>query len=234
MHPDIQSSRGVLITAYQQLPDLGQELLQLLSIVYVPISKQLLEACFKQYCDQRDRDQRGAAKPAGNAFIKKLMQQLCRHNLALTKKQSVLCHPLISEIATRDAVRAGRFEAMVQIVETRQPVGQSPWHLGIRFYQHDNELLREIRLGIYRQDLDFIEQQLEFCAQHIFGPVQMNLSLAVDLICNNPFDPDWTRTLRSTPDLYETVQENLLMNSLLDLLPAAGPFALLEEDCANF
>lgn len=229
MSPDISAVRNQLIDCYQQLSAVEQEMLQLLSIAYGFIGRTRLGECFNQY-RLSQTDQQSLAYPS----IRKLINNLQERELVIAEGgQGIRCHPLVVEVVTRDAIRADRFAPMAQIVEEQQPIQTAKWNRNTRYFANEDQLIREVRFGLYRQDLDYIEAQIVAYSQYMYGPQQVSLPTVLQRVCDNPFDPDWTRTLRSTPRLYEAVLGSLLYDSLMGLLPAHEVFALLEEDCTH-
>ena len=142
--------------------------------------------------------------------------------------QGPRCHPLLAEIATRDAVRSGRFSAMVDAVEARIPIA-TPWKHAPRYFVNSQQFLREVRIGIYNQDLQFINQQFEAYQQHGYRREPVTFEDVAKQVFNNPFDKEWFRTLPN--ELYESVLTTLLIHGVLHLEPAEEAFSLLAEDC---
>ncbi len=88
--------------------------------------------------------------------------------------------------------------------------------------------MREVRIGFYRQDLEFINKQLEDYTRYIHQKQKLTLEEICQQICNNPFDREWFNTLNQ--DLYEICLVGILSHSALKLVPANEAFALLEEE----
>lgn len=223
-----EQERASLVRKYENLDDQDRELLRLYSVIYAPIGKEQMLVCSTTYFRVIDQP------------ILTRKELLSRINGLLRKKlltsqggQGQHCHPLIVEIVTRDAVKDGVFEAIVKVVETQLPIRSAPWNKDIRHYHSEQELLREVRIGLYRYDWDYIEEQLELYQRNLFFHSPISLSEIFELICNNPFDRDWFLTLKKDQDLFEAGLVNICIDSLMMLQPADGPFGLLHEECSR-
>ena len=224
--PDLEQSRHQLVTVYRKLPSLEQVMVQLFSVIYEPISRSLLLNCWN-HLSATDR----GSKLLNAASIKPYVDRLLE--LGVLVQQSGTgpqCHPLLTEIATRDAVQANRFERLVQAVEKGFPVPRR-WKDGPISFGTDRQLIREIRVGLYRKDIKFINKQLEDYYKYTYQKEKLSLDDIYQQICNNPFDATWFRTLPT--DLYNSALVSILNSSMLELTPASAPLALLEEDVAK-
>ena len=96
-----------------------------------------------------------------NLNLKPYIERLLDANVLVQERgQGPQCHALVMEIATRDAVQAGRFETLAALVQSKLPVS-TRYQDGPRYFSNDYQFIREVRIGIYRQDIKFINQQLE-------------------------------------------------------------------------
>ncbi len=223
-HTDLERLRAQLLERYHSLPSLEQLIVQLFSVIYEPISRATFMVCLNQL---------GAHDPQGKPFTTASLKPhierlLCDELLTQAGGQGPQCHPLITEIATRDAVHVGRFEMLAQVVQSRMPI-TSRWKNGPRHFTSNHQLMREIRIGLYRHDVQFINQQLEDYAKDNYTQTKLSLSDIFQQLCNNPFDSDWFRTL--PPVIYESAITSILNHSMLALTPADAAFHLLHHDC---
>lgn len=221
---DTARRREKLAAVYRALPPLGQEIVQLFSVVYQPVSRTALLSCCGK-AGIRDLD--------GKALVNKTLKPhldtlLTKEMLVQEPAQGPQCHPLLAEIATRDAVRAGRFQAMVEAVEAALPV-YKPWKHGPRYFANSQQFLREVRIGIYNHDLEFINQQFNDYQQHGYRREPITLDDVAQQVFNNPFDKDWFRA--APPEIHEGVLASLLIHAALRLEPVDEIFSVLEEDC---
>ncbi|WP_017328364.1 DEAD/DEAH box helicase [Synechococcus sp. PCC 7336] len=216
-----------LIEAYRQLKPLDKTIVQLFSVIYEPVSRSAFVTCFNQ-TGARDSQNRAFTAIVLRAHFQKL---LSLGLLVQARSQGPRCHPLLAEVVTRDAIREGRFEAFARAIEETLPLSSYNWGRGQRYFSSQDQLVREVRIGLYRQDIEFINRQLvDYNKQ---GDRKTKV-LLVDLfaqICNNPFDREWFRTL-SLP-IYELGLSTILASSSSDLQPADRAFALLQEGCTE-
>ena len=218
--------RERLVNAYRKLPPLDKKILQLLSVIYEPVSRTKLLACLNEM-KVLDSDKKTLVMQT----LKPPCDRLSALNLMVQEKnQGAECHPLVIEIVTRDAVQTGQLEPIVKAIEKALPITPR-WPGGPRYFTSERTLVREVRIGIYRNDVDFIEEQISSYHKYSYQTNKITLDDVLWKVCHNPFDPEWFRTL--TPKLYETALDNILSDSVLDLTPADEAFEMLWEDCAD-
>ena len=223
---EVVELRDKLANAYRKLPPLEQKILQLTSVIYEPVSRTKLLACLNSM-KVLDADKKTLVMQT----LKGPCDRLSALNLLVSERsQGVECHPLLTEIVTRDAVKNWQFAAIVEAVEKCLPIGDR-WQGGPRFFTSERGLIREVRIGIYRNDLEFIEKQFESYRKYSYQTNKLTLDEVLWQVCNNPFDPEWFRTL--TPELYVAALDSILTDSILDLTPADAAFELLQADCAE-
>jgi len=218
--------RKQLVEKYHKLSPLEQVIVQLFSVIYEPVSR----TSFAIYLNQTGtRDKNG--KPFTQQTLKPYIDQLLAAGLLVQDSgQGPQCNSLLVEIATRDAVQRGRFESLVQVVQEKLPI-PTRGKGRPRYFSSERQLLREVRIGIYRQDIKFINQQLEDYYKNSYPKDKLSLDQIYQRICNNPFEPTWLHTLPQ--DLFESILVSILNNSMLELTPADPAFALLQENCAR-
>jgi SNF2 family DNA or RNA helicase len=217
--------REELTEEYQQLPFLPKQMVRLFSVIYEPVSRSTFLQCFNDLGIKQDNGNQFTAPTLKPHFDTLLEQEL----LIQERNQGPMCHPLLAEIATRDAIKAKVWDNMVEVVEKNLPIRTVKYpREGMRRFQTYEQLLREVRIGIYRQDMAFIEQQLEDYQQstHRHEPISMNDIFHTAV--NNPFDPEWYRQLPQ--GLYEPGLYSILMNSLLTLEEADEVFEFLQAE----
>jgi len=221
---DTVKLRTQLVENYRQLPQLEKQIVQLFSVIYEPVSRASLALCWNQ-TQVRNKNSKHFTNPSLKPYIDRLLDA----NLLVQQSgQGPQCHPLLVEIATRDAIQTERFETLAKVVQERLPV-PTRWKDGPRYFSNDRQLIREVRIGIYRQDIKFINQQLEAYYKNSYPKDKMAIDEIYQQVCNNPFDANWFRTLPQ--ELYESALASILNRSMLHLIPADEAFALLEQDC---
>jgi SNF2 family DNA or RNA helicase/tetratricopeptide (TPR) repeat protein len=223
---NVEQVRDRLVKAYRQLTKLEQEIIQLSSVIYGPVNRTVLLDCLNQ---TGTRDSSG--KPFTGSSLRPYLERLLQAELLTQERnQGPQCHPLLVEIATRDAIRLGRFDRLVQAIEAKIPIHTS-WKGGPRYFSSEAQLIREVRIGLYRQDLPFISKQLEDFHRYGYRKQPISLTEILHQVCTNPFDSDWFRTLK--PEIFEIGISSILMDGVLSLSPKAGAFALLQESCSQ-
>jgi SNF2 family DNA or RNA helicase len=218
--------RDRLVDIYCELSPLEQLMMQLFSVIYEPISRASFALCLNQV---------GAQDKNGKLFtaqtLKPHIDRLLEVGLLVqTGGLGPQCHPLLAEVATRDAKRIERFETLAKAVQDRLPVS-TRWKGGPRSFNGERQLIREIRIGIYCGDTKFINQQLEDYYKYSYSKERSSIAEIYQQICNNPFDPEWFRTL--PPEIYESALVSILNDSMLHLTPADAAFELLQKDVAT-
>ncbi|KYC37246.1 hypothetical protein WA1_47375 [Scytonema hofmannii PCC 7110] len=148
--------RSQLAKDYHQLPVLEQSIVQLFSVIYESINRTSFLECFTYVGARNEKGQLFNASTL-KPYIDKL---LAAGLLVQPIGQGPQCHPLLVEVATRDAVKAGRFDALVKAVQEKFPV-KTRWEDGPRYFKSQSQLLREVRIGLYSHSLSFINKQLE-------------------------------------------------------------------------
>ena len=102
----IEKNREKLVAIYHSLPELDRAIVQLISVIYRPVGRTQVLACmeYTQLCGN---------KPWIAITLKPYLDRLLANELLIMNgKHNLQIHPLIAEIATRDAVRLGRFGVM--------------------------------------------------------------------------------------------------------------------------
>lgn len=218
------SEQAQLANAYLKLPLLEQKIVQLFSVIYEPVSRTSFMDCFN-HMGARD----GNYKPFVTKTLKTYIDALLAANLLVQESgQGPKCNPLVVEIATRDAVQSGCFEMLVKAVEEKLPISRRGTN-GSRYFNGEGQLMREVRIGIYKHDLEFINKQLEDYHRYSYQKNNISMDEIFQRVCNNPFDQHWFRSLPE--ELYKSGISNILINATLKLLSASEPFALLREGC---
>lgn len=217
---DLEQAQAALQRTYRKLPPLETTIAHLFSVIYVPLSRSLFIACWNHLPD-KDRQGKHFSVPSVKPYIDRLIELGV---LVQASGSGPQCNPLLAEIITRDAVAAQRFERLVQAVQKGFPMPRR-WKDGPIAFGNEQQLVREIRIGLYRSDLKAIVKQLEDYYKYSYQRDQLTLEDIYLGICNNPFDPDWLRTL--SPELQEGALISILNDSLLGLQPADAAFELL-------
>ncbi len=225
--PDPNTQRNALLESYRKLPEQDRELMQLLSVIYATVSKTKLLDCYNRYLAGI-----GKARLANTNGLTPVLTGLARQRLVADHRQGFQCHPLLAEVLTREAIAQGRFEAMVTAVQAALPLRTHTWNTELRLFSSEAELVREVRIGIYRCDWKYLKKQFDDYYRNPLFHSDVDLGAVFELVCNNPFDRDWFLTLKRNSELYEAVLGNLALNAVFALEPAPELFALLDAECS--
>ena len=221
---ELSKLRQQYIQIFQQLPPTEKEIVQLFSVIYEPVTRSSFLRCINAI-----RQKQGSIITFNNRTLKPYLENLLEQNLLIQEPgKSPQCHPLLAEIATRDAIKVGVWSDMVKIVETELPISTYYTIKDSRKFSSRQQLLREIRIGIYRQDMKFILRQLECYQKYSYNPQPIFLDEILKLILNNPFDSYWFNQL--PPELYELGLASILLDSVKYLSEASEQFSLLESE----
>lgn len=223
---DTAQLRSQLIQEFRLLPPLEEKIIQLFSVIYEPINRTSFMECFNSIGARDNND-----KPFTNSKLKPYIDNLLACRLLIQEPgKAPQCHPLLAEVATRSAVKSGCFAAMAKTVEEKLPIRQY-YTDGPKIFQNKTQLLREVRLGIYNHDIQFVHKQLEDYQRYGYQQEKISATGIFEQVCSNPFDADWCRTLPS--ELYENILPCILLNSVLRLSPATEAFTLLKAGCSK-
>ncbi len=223
---ETEQVRNQLIKVYRKLPSLEQVMVQLLSVIYEPVSRSLLLNCWNNL-PEKLREGKHFTSPSMKPYLDRLIEAQL---LIQQSGYGPQCNPLLVEVATRDAVKANRFEPLVQAVQKGFPMPRR-WKDGPVSFGNDRQLIREIRVGLYRRDMHFVNKQLEDYYKYSYQKDKISLGDIYLLIFNNPFDAEWFQTL--PPELFESGLFSILSHSSSVLEPADQAFKLLHEVVAK-
>jgi superfamily II DNA or RNA helicase len=210
-----------LLSSIEASSSAERALIQILSIIYAPVSKNVLLNVARRF---------NIRTPDGRTYtgllLAETLEKLAHAKLVSLSKEGVRCSPQILHAATLGAVRSGCFDAMVLAVQLEIPM-VSEW--GSSYYRSPAQAMRDVRIGFYRRDPKFAFEMLSRLERQF--PYEVQLCHPFVAICNSPFDPEWFRALPE-PLLVAALRE-ILAYSLNDLLPCEGAFQVLCERAAQ-
>ena len=138
---------------YEALPPLGKEMIRLLAIAYAPVTQTFLLDCLREIPSAL----RLPLQPPLETQFKAMLAQLLQADLIKkAKKGRLVCHESLQDIPCREAVKSGRYDQLVDLVNKHEPIRTVGYSDRRNFYSED-QFIREVRIGIYRQDLFEIE-----------------------------------------------------------------------------
>jgi superfamily II DNA or RNA helicase len=218
-------ARQKLVATYEKLSTIEQWVVQLASVIYAPTNR---TALIQLLTHVGIHDKGG--KPFTNSSFKTVCESLIAKQLLVqADNKGPQCHPLIAEIATRHAIRLDRYEDLVKAVEAKLPLREM-YRGGPAYFTSEFELIREVRIGLYRGDVAYINKQVEAYSRSNYSG-EVDVAEIYQFICNNPFDPDWMRTL--TPEIRTLACSSILDDALLILAPAGPVWEFLIEETAQ-
>ena len=209
-----------LLQHYNKLTPFEQTLLQFQSIVYEPAHSTLIVNCLRKLDIRSPRGNRPTAANLNHYFTKFQEAGL------LTEERQ--CAPQLVEKLSRIAVEDGTFTTYAKVIRKEAPVSYYYGKWTTRCWR----AMREMRIGIYTQDFDLIDDALEFLAgqcRDILSPLPPTVQ-----ITTAPFDPAWfgslapsfqfflldqifryeLATLRSYPEILDYLQEETGLDGL--------------------
>jgi len=197
----------------RKLPPFEQSLLQFLSIVYEPAHTTLVVNCLRKLEFKNPRGNRPSATNLSHYFAK--FEQLGLMN------RDRQCLPEIVEILSKDAVRAGTFAAYARAIRKEAPVSYYYGKWSTRCWR----AIREMRIGIYTQDFELIDEAAEFLnsqCREMIGELPPTVQ-----VTTRPFDLDWFRALPSSFQFY--LLSNVLQHCQGRLEAAPEIIAFLQD-----
>ncbi len=171
------ASSDELLEQYDKLSSFEQTLLQFQSIVYEPAHSTLIVNCLRKLDIRSPRGNRPTAANLNHYFSKFQEAEL------LTKEKQ--CSPFIVEKLSRLAVANGNFKKYAKIIRKEAPVSYYYGKWTTRCWR----AMREMRIGIYTQNFELIDDALEFLSgqcRDILSPLPPTVQ-----VTTRPFDPGW-------------------------------------------
>ena len=210
-----------LLTSFESCSVEERSLIQLLSIIYAPVSKSVLLNAARRI---------GSLAPGGRTYtgliIAEILDKLDALKLVKLAKDGVRCNPQIMHLATLRAVGDGVFDQMASAVQSEIPMVTN-W--GSSYYRTATHALRDLRIGFYRHDANYA---LEIAAQYERQfPYDTQRCHPLIVVCNDPFDGAWFRTLPER--LRIATLRQLLPHASRNMIPSEAPFEVLCEMVAS-
>ena len=165
------------LEGFDRLSPFEQNLLQILSIIYEPAHSTLVLNCLKRLELKGPRSNRPTT-PLVNHYITKLEE-------AGFLNDSRQCHPDIVETIARKAVQSGTFAKFAAAVQKEAPASYYYGKWATRCWR----AVRELRIGIYTQDFELIDQATQFLNNQC-EDLPLPLPPVVQVV-TRPFDPLW-------------------------------------------
>ncbi len=212
-----------LIEQFKKLSPFEQALLKFLSITYEPAHTTLIVNCLRRLDLKNPRGNKPTTANLSHYFSK--FEQL---GLFTKEKQ---CADEIVEVLSKEAVKEGTFDIYAKTIQDEAPVSYYYGKWTTRCWR----AMREMRIGIYTQQFDLIDDASEFiesqCKELIADPPP------TVRVMTQPFDQEWFRTLPTSFQFY--LMSNVLQHGqstmsdfpdIIDFLTDDNEFSHLTVD----
>jgi SNF2 family DNA or RNA helicase len=203
-----------LLQHYNKLTSFEQTLLQFQSIVYEPAHTTLIVNCLRKLDIRSPRGNRPTAANLNHYFTK--FQEV---GLLTDERQ---CPPRLVEKLSRISVENGSFATYAKVIRKEAPVSYYYGKWTTRCWR----AMREMRIGIYTQDFDVIDDALEFLSgqcRDILSPLPPTVQ-----VTTGPFDPIWFRSL--APSFQFFLLDKILRYELATLNSYPEILTYLQEE----
>ena len=167
--------------AVTALPAGDQLLLQLISIIYEPVSTAFLTRCLAAL----DHELFGNRRPSEDE-VAAMTARLRRKGFLNNKNQ---CPTALSEQLTRHTLKLGLFPRLVALVERAAPVDYKHGKWSTRCWR----AMRQFRIGVYSQDFDKFDEALLFIEDNCQAGVKTDHPAV--LVTAAAFDQEWFGSL---------------------------------------
>jgi hypothetical protein len=203
----LDGNHRLQITAYNELAPLNQDVLHILSIIYQPVARTYILNSLKRLLPT-DPNIKTAKVKLLNPILKDLMER------GLAKEYGTLfgCEPFLMEPLCRLLSDNGRFDETAAAVQSSLPVA----HRRGGFMDY-TEIIREVRIGLYRGDAGDVRKNLAVYEKHFIQPSHYNSPRPHPfiVILKHAFDADWVA--RNVPkelqaDMAKALASHYLQN----------------------
>jgi superfamily II DNA or RNA helicase len=209
-----------LVHTFDACPADDKALVQLLSVIFAPVSKTVLLHTARQ------SGTLSGGRTHTTLTLSESLEALTKANLVHMAREGVRCNTDIMHYATRTSVHDGSFEGMACAVLSEIPM-QTNW--GAPYYRTPLHALRDLRIAFYRGDAtSAFDVVTRYERQFPYDALRCHPFVAVT---GFPFDAEWFRSLPEgllVPALQEIVS---FAGSTLSPIP--GPFDVLRELAGN-
>ncbi|BDD88831.1 DEAD/DEAH box helicase [Desulfofustis limnaeus] len=211
------------LNTYHKLNPFERALLQLLSIIYEPAHTSLIVSCLRKLDIKGPRGNRPTSSSINNCLAK-----FTANGWLNDERQ---CRLELIEPLSRIAVAEGNFSRFAAIVREEAPLSFYYGKWTTRCWR----AMRELRVGIYQQDLELIDHSLQFLDGQCRDILTPHPPAVQVVVC--PFDPDWFHSLAPSLQfflltiVFRYLQQNLLsFPEVLAYLESDSSFSHLSQD----
>ncbi|AKH38793.1 SNF2 family DNA or RNA helicase [Nitrosomonas communis] len=229
MSNSVKEERRQLFESYHQCTPSEQAAVNLLAVAWGGLSKSQITTPLRRIL---------SAGEAANIKLERLQHsRLLKIEKTSWNNQRLRCNKLIVELVTRELVASGAFERYVDLVHLAAPLQtayQKTAKDDIQF-RDDDELIREVRIGIYRADVLYIDRLFEMLGRVQYSywnglPQRWSEPAPIyAMVCDNPFERDWF--VRLPAKIREPALPLILLQQAAGWEQEAAAFDLLREAC---
>ena len=213
-----------LFSRFQSLPPGEQSALEILSVVYQPVSRTRA----LQFVSQA-----GIVGPSGTRFSSPewmtVVHRLVREDLLVEEGKQIACNPDIIEAVTRAAGHGGRLSRWVDVANELMPERRYRSNRLYLYYYKSSDLEEDLRIAIHLNQTDrfmMLVEKLYKSHEVVLSPAEL-----FQRFFDNPFNEDWLAS--RSPEIRDTAISVLIQQALAVLEPADGPVALLQKIVAR-
>lgn len=205
------------LLAVAALPAVEQLLLQLVSIIYEPVSIGFLARTLASLDTALVGDRRPSSEE-----ISEMVSRLRRKGFLNGKNQ---CPPVLAELLTRQTLTLKRFGLLASLIEKAAPVDYMHGKWPTRCWR----ALRQFRIGVYSQNFDKLDEALAFLEGECHRYLQTEPPAV--LVAANAFDPVWFGSLPGSLQFF--LLDQVIRHSLERLHHFPDIIAYLENEQAQ-
>jgi len=194
MNDLIERERLRLMDAYREAAALEQAVIKLLAVNWSALGRTQIASALR--------------KVVGAATVKDIdyggLQKLkLVHIDKASSGQQFRCNPLIIELVARDLVLEGTFNVYVDLAHLAAPLQKSYLRESLDefVFRNEEELIREVRLGMYWRDEAYIAGLFRMLERHRYAYLAITQQNWIEpspiyaMVCANPFDAEWFQGL---------------------------------------
>ncbi len=208
-----------LLAAYDSLPSDQQHALEVLSVVYRPVSRASAQEFFNRAGVRMPQGGKSAYAGA-NAVVRSLLGKA----LLVQKERQVKCNPEIVEAVTRAADREGRLPKWVNAVNVLIPQREYV-ALGYFYFSRADDLIDCLRIALHLNEPERYERLLSVWNDKFADRID-SVDLYYELF-ERPFDGEWLYT--RDPSIRDDALSVLIWKAHRLLTPSAELFDLLRR-----
>ena len=180
-----QADYQQLLTTYRELPPDEQRILQVLAVVYLPANQTDLQSLLRKLA--RSANESADWQGLADTVHKHWREQLLDIGLLQRKKNQLICHPLLLQTLSRDAVEQGIYAGVATEVLAHWPVENRRRS----YYQQVDSPLQQrlLQHAFYSRRYDEVFKLLGIDER--FSIIDPQLSAPLVEICTLPWDEQY-------------------------------------------